>query len=564
MKRVDAQQARRILDRLVGYKLSPFLWKKVYRGLSAGRVQSVAVRLIAEREREIQNFKPEEYWSIEATLHKGQKEDEKQNFIASLYKINEKQTDKFEIKNKEAAEHVTNDLEGAEWIVQNVEKKATIKNPSPPFTTSTLQQDAFRRLGFSARQTMRLAQQLYEGIELGDEGSTGLITYMRTDSVILSEEALVKAADYLKKEVGANYVLPSARRFKTKTKGAQEAHEAIRPTDPFRTPESVKQYMDKRQFRLYDLIWRRFIATQMPHAIFDATTVDVRATQDKTHEINYTFRATGQIMKFDGFLKVYSTKFTEVTLPELAVEDKLNLVELMPNQHFTQPPPRFTEASLVKILEKNGIGRPSTYAPTISTIQDRGYVERFERRYLKPTETGFIVNDMLVEHFPKIVDIDFTAKMEAALDEVAAGEKEWRPVIRNFYEPFAQHLESKYEEVEKHEVQETTDEICEKCGKPMIVKMGRFGRFLACSGFPDCKSTKTIKQEPQTIDMKCPKCGELPVQDEQASPEKAGGGVVIIRRTKRGKIFYGCSQYPACDYASWKNPKTETKIEENT
>ncbi len=577
MKRVDAQQARRILDRLVGYKLSPFLWKKVYRGLSAGRVQSVAVRLIVEREREIQGFKPEEYWSIVASLlkDKGQKIKDKNGFDAALTKINGEALDKFAVKNKEEAEKIVKDLGDSEWIIENVEKRAVSKNPFPPFTTSTLQQESFRRLGFSAKQTMMLAQQLYEGVELG-EGPVGLITYMRTDSVNLSEDSLKEAGDFLVKEIGKNYTLPSPRRFKTKSKGAQEAHEAIRPTDPWRTPESVQTFLDRRQYRLYDLIWRRFVATQMPQAIFDSTAVEIAAAKPTTHNpqpiprspaetgvpvprpesrdggqlglateglgTTYTFRATGQVMKFDGFLKIYPTKFAEITLPELSPKEKLDLKELKPEQHFTEPPPRYNEASLVKILEKNGIGRPSTYAPTISTIQDRGYVERYERRHLKPTEIGFVVNDMLVEHFPEIVDIQFTAKMEEELDEIAEGKIEWQPVIREFYEPFAKHLAEKYEEVKKHEVTETTEEICEKCGKPMMIKLGRFGKFLACSGFPECKNAKAIKKEQELIGMKCPKCSV---------------GDIIVKRTRRGKIFFGCSRYPECDFASWSDPRQE-------
>ena len=546
LKQVNAQQARRILDRLVGYKLSPFLWKKMYRGLSAGRVQSVAVRIIVEREREIEKFKAQEYWSIVASLLKTrtariENQQHKQQFEANLIKIGDKTLDKFDIANAEDAEKIMKNLEGAKWTIENVEKKAISKNPLPPYMTSTLQQDAFRRLGFSSKQTMMFAQQLYEGVELGEEGATGLITYMRTDSLNLSEDSLQDAASFIKKEAGDRYALPSPRRFKTTSKGAQEAHEAIRPTDPARAPESIKQFLDQRQFRLYDLIWRRFIASQMPAAIFDSTAVDIAATTSNRQPVAsyYTFRANGQVMKFDGFLKIYPMKFSEAELPELAKDDALECQEIKPLQHFTQPPPRFSEATLVKILEKNGIGRPSTYAPIISTILARKYVERHERRYLKPTEVGFLVNDMLVEHFPEIVDIQFTAKMEEELDEIAEGKMEWQPVIREFYEPFAKHLESKYEEVKKHEITETTDEVCEKCGKPMVVKLGRFGKFLACSGFPECKTTKTLKQEPQTIGMKCPKCVE---------------GDVIMRRTKRGKVFFGCSRYPNCDFASWTNP----------
>ena len=535
LKLINAQQARRILDRIVGYKLSPFLWKKVYRGLSAGRVQSVAVRLIAEREREIQNFKPEEYWTISANL---KKTDTKEELEANLAKKDGGAINKFDIKTKEEADGILKELEEKEWRVLGVEKKAVSKNPWPPFTTSTLQQEAFRRLGFSAKQTMRLAQQLYEGVELGEQ-ATGLITYMRTDSLNLSEDSLASAKEYLAREVGEKYALPSPRRFKTKSKGAQEAHEAIRPSDPARTPESVKPFLDQKQYRLYDLIWRRFTASQMPQALFDATSVDIKAGLP-AQAGDYTFRANGQTLKFDGFLKIYPLKFTELSLPELKLEDELELVKLRPAQHFTEPPPRFSEASLIKILEKNGIGRPSTYAPTISTIQERGYVKKNEKRQLEPSEVGFIVNDMLVEHFPEIVDIQFTAKMEEELDEIALGKKEWLPLIKEFYEPFSKHLAEKYESVEKQEFNENTDEVCEKCGKPMIIKRGRFGKFLACSGFPECKNTKNLP--PVSLHLTCPKCKE---------------GEIVERSTRRGRMFYGCSRYPKCDFASWQRPSGE-------
>ncbi len=541
MKRVDAQQARRVLDRLVGYKLSPFLWKKVYRGLSAGRVQSVAVRLIVEREREIQNFNSQEYWTISALLKP--RDENEQKFEALLVKIASNTIEKFGIASQADADKIVRELNGASWAVERVEKRAQAKKPLPPFTTSTLQQESFKRLGFSAKQTMVLAQQLYEGVELG-EGPVGLITYMRTDSVNLSEDSLKEAGAFLTKELGKNYSLASPRRFKTKTARAQEAHEAIRPTDPWRTPESVQQFLERRQFKLYELVWRRFVATQMPEAIFDMTAVDIAAaTKDKTH----TFRATGQIMKFDGFLKVYPLKFTEMALPDLKPQDKLELMELKPLQHFTEPPPRYSEATLIKTLEKYGIGRPSTYAPIISTVQDRGYVERIERRLLKPTETGVLVNDLLVEHFPEIVDIQFTARMEDELDEIAEGKIGWQPVVREFYDPFARRLTEKYTTVKKHAVAETTEEVCEKCGKPMVVRLGRFGKFLACSGFPECKTTKTLKNSvPETIGMKCPKCKE---------------GDVIVRWTRRKKIFFGCSRYPACDYASWTDPRKDSKFQ---
>ena len=556
MPLVDAQQARRILDRLVGYKLSPFLWKKIYRGLSAGRVQSVAVRLIVEREREIQQFKPQEYWTIVASLLKVKsqnakgKTDEKENgFEAILAKINGKALDKFDIHNQTEAEKITRELDNAQWRVAQVEKKAVSRNPSPPFTTSTLQQEAFRRLGFSAKQTMMFAQQLYEGVGLGSEGSTGLITYMRTDSLNLSQDAVFEASAFLKKSLGNNYTLPAPRIFTTKTKGAQEAHEAIRPTEPSRTSESVEKFLDRRQFRLYDLIWRRFIATQMPPAIFDATTVDVVA-DPKPSTLNpkpssYTFRATGQVMQFDGFLKIYPIKFSETTLPDLTPQEELTLEALTPQQHFTEPPPRYSEATLVKTLEKYGIGRPSTYAPIISTIQERKYVERRERRYLQPTEIGFVVNDLLVEHFPEIVDIQFTAKMEEELDEIASGKVSWQPVIKEFYEPFAKRLAEKYEEVEKRHAPEETGESCPQCGKPLVLRMSRFGKFISCSGFPECTYKRSLadnkKEAPQALDIPCPKCKE---------------GQIVIRRTrKRGKTFYGCSRYPQCDWASWEDPR---------
>ena len=540
MKLVNAQQARRVLDRLVGYKLSPFLWKKIYRGLSAGRVQSVAVRLIVEREREIQAFVPTEYWTIGATLARtGQEE----SFTATLAKIGGKSIEKFDIENKGDADRIMADLADTAWRVDTVDKRAITKNPLPPYTTSTLQQDAFRRLGFSAKQTMRVAQQLYEGIPLGPAGPVGLITYMRTDSLNLAESALADAHAFIKKAFGDPYTMATPRRFKTKTKGAQEAHEAIRPTDPSRTPESVMPFLDRRQFRLYDLVWRRFVATQMPPAIFDATGVDISATPAAS-ATRYTFRATGQTQRFDGFLKVYPVKFSEMTLPDVTPQEVLDLRQLLPEQHFTEPPPRFTEATLVKIMETHGIGRPSTYAPIISTIQDRKYVERHDRRTLKPTEVGFLVNDLLVEHFPQVVDTQFTAKMEAEFDAIASGDITWQPVIKEFYEPFAKNLELKYEEVKKHHTDEATDEVCEKCGKPMVIKLGRFGKFLACTGFPECRNTKPLagqeKQAPQTIDMACPKCTE---------------GDVIIRRTRRGKMFYGCSRYPKCDWASWDDPR---------
>jgi len=520
-KLVDAQQARRVLDRLVGYKLSPFLWKKVARGLSAGRVQSVAVRLIVEREREIEAFKPEEYWSITAFVSK---KNQDLPFPASLFRIGEKSAEKLEVKNEKEAQKIVKDLEGVEYKVIDLDKKETSRSPHAPFTTSTLQQDGARKLHFSAKQTMMLAQQLYEGIDLGSEGSRGLISYMRTDSVTLSQESIAQASAFIKKEFGEKYL--ETRRFKTKSKNAQEAHEAIRPTDPARTPESIQKFLTPQQFKLYNLIWRRFTASQMAKAVFDSTAVDIKAGE-------YTFRANGITMKFDGFLKIYPTKFEEVTLPLVTVNEILDLKELKPEQHFTKPPARYNEASLIKTLEKEGIGRPSTYAPIISTILQRNYVAKDRSRYFSPTEIGTMVNDVLVKHFPQIVDIKFTSHMEEELDDIALGKIKWVPVIKEFYEPFDQLLQEKYKEVSKKEVtqQEETGQICELCGGKMVKKMGRYGHFIACSNFPKCKNIlKTPKAEPEKTGVICDKCGE---------------GEMVIRVGKFGK-FMACSKYPKC------------------
>jgi DNA topoisomerase-1 len=576
---VDAQQARRVLDRLVGYELSPFLWKKVKRGLSAGRVQSVALRLIVERERDIQKFKPQEYWSIETTFNKdGQ-------FIGRLSKIDGKALDKLGLKNEEQAHKIVADLANREALVTEVVKKEVKRSPAAPFTTSTLQQEAARKLGFSAKQTMMYAQQLYEGVEIGQDSSTGLISYMRTDSVNLSDFALQSAHDAISQKFGKEYLLDSPRKYASKQKNAQEAHEAIRPTDLVRDPESIKEYLDKNQYRLYDLIWKRTIATQMPEAIFDATAVDIDiAGQTK----KYVFRANGQTIKFDGFMKVYleGTDDEEVVeeglLPELAKGDKPQVIKTIPSQHFTQPPPRFGDASLIKALEELGIGRPSTYAPTISTIQEREYVNKIDKKF-HPTDIGFIVNDILVEHFPKIVDFQFTARMEENLDEIADGKKKWVPVIREFYGPFHENLKAKEKEVEKHVeildekcplsghplqikfgrfgkfvacsnypeckytrpmpeeqkiIDENSGEVCDKCGKPMVVKFGRFGSFLGCSGYPECKNIKKIQKG---TGVACPECGE---------------GEMVERKSKRG-IFYSCSKYPQCKFLLNSKPTGE-------
>ena len=529
---VDAQQARRILDRLVGYKLSPVLWKRYYRGLSAGRVQSVATRLIVEREREIEKFKPEEYWSITAFLDQKPKT---KTIEAALVKIGDTSIEKLSVTNEEESKKITSELQGAEYVVENIEKKEMARNPYAPFTTSTLQQDAAKKLRFSSKQTMMLAQQLYEGIELGSEGSVGLITYMRTDSVNLSSEALAKAQEYIESNVGKQY--HESRQFKTKSKSAQEAHEAIRPSHPDKSPADIKQYLTPNQLKVYDLIWRRFIASQMTKAVFDSTGIDIKAK-------NYGFRANGTTMKFDGFLKIYPTKFEENELPAVKVGEKLDLTELKPEQHFTKPPARYNEASLIKILEKEGIGRPSTYAPIISTIVARKYVEKDRSRYFHPTEIGILVNDFLVEHFPEIVDVKFTSKMEDELDEIAEGKMKWVPTIRAFYTPFEKELKSKTEEAkkEKEADQEQTDLICDKCGKPMVVKRGRFGKFIACSNFPECKNIlKEEKKEPEKTGEKCEKCGD---------------GEMVIRYGRFGK-FIACSNYPTC-----KNTKKILKEEQ--
>ncbi|MEK7559686.1 MAG: type I DNA topoisomerase [Patescibacteria group bacterium] len=516
---VNAQQARRILDRLVGYKLSPFLWQKVARGLSAGRVQSVAVRLIAEREDEIEKFIKEEYWTIVASLEG--------SFEAKLVKIGEKTLEKFDIKTREEAEKITEEIAKNSAVIQSVEIKKEKKNPPPPFITSTLQQTAGQRIGFSAKQTMMLAQRLYE---------SGLITYMRTDSLNLSEDALGEAQNFISETFGAKYLLASPRKFKTKSKGAQEAHEAIRPTSIKETPEALKAKIEEKEWRLYNLIWRRFCASQMPEAEIESTKADIASGE-------YLLRANGASLAFYGFLKVYPLQISENILPQLNEGQKLKIEKVSPQEHFTAPPPRYSEATLIKILEKYGIGRPSTYAPTISTIQERGYVERLEDKKLHPTETGKLVNKMLVENFPEIVDIGFTAKIEEEFDEIAEGKKEWMPIIKEFYDPFAKHLEEKYESVASQKIEEKIDEKCPNCGKDLVIKRGRFGKFIACSGFPECKFTKKLPEA--ALNIKCPKCNE---------------GDVVRRRSKKGRYFFGCSRYPQCDFISWTLPQKEPKI----
>jgi DNA topoisomerase-1 len=539
---VNAQQARRILDRLVGYKLSPFLWYKVAKGLSAGRVQSVALRLIVERENEIRNFKPEEYWTIISEL---KIENEKLKIIeALLNKIDNKILDKFDIPNKETADKIVAELEKEKYQIANIERSQLKRNPLSPFTTSTLQQEAAKRLHFSSKRTMMIAQKLYEN---------GLITYMRTDSVNLSQEALSAAKKWINENFGSGYAAQAPRQFATKSKLAQEAHEAIRPTDVQVLPEQLdREESDKK---LYKLIWQRFVASQMPQAIFDATTITINAGR-------YELKTTGNILRFDGFLKVWPMKFEEKVLPELTESQSLDLEKIIPGQHFTEPPARYSEATLIKTLEKNGIGRPSTYAPTISVIQVRNYVNKQQGRFY-PTEIGELVSKVLTENFPEIVDIEFTARMEDDLDKVAHGKEEWQKLLKSFYEPFAKNLDEKYQSVKKKDViqsgTEETGEVCEKCGQPMVYRMSKFGKFLACSGFPKCRNIKSLKKPAsgaedssnetnKLLNQKCPKCSE--------------GNIVERFTRKRHKIFWGCSAYPKCDWASWEKPKLEEVINE--
>ncbi len=580
LKMVDAQQARRVLDRLVGYELSPFLWRKVAKGLSAGRVQSVAVRLVVEREREIQAFKPEEYWSVEGIFNTNNKE----LIQAKLYSVAGKKIDKLDIKNKAEVDKILADLEKSTYTIEDVEEKKTKRLPSPPFTTSTLQQEANNHLGFSAKQTMRLAQQLYEGVELGTKGAIGLITYMRTDAVNLSEKFLTEAKELIGTDFGNKYQLATARTYTNKSKNAQEAHEAIRPTDVTHTPESIEQYLDRNQFKLYDLIWRRAVATQMAPAELNATVISIASKNQ------YGFRANGQTIVFDGFLKLYPDRAKENLLPKVTAGETVTTTELKPEQHFTEPPARYSDATLVKELETYGIGRPSTYAPTIATIEDRGYIARDERKKFFPNDIAYLVNDLLVEHFPHVVDYQFTAEMENDLDEISRGKKEWRKVIGGFWTPFKANLDKKEKEISKTELtEEKSDEKCKKCGSDMIIKTGRFGKYLACTKYPECKTTKSLNPEEakqqeavEASNEKCEKCGEpmilrrgrfgpflgcsgypkckniknIEIKTNLKCP-KCKEGDVIQRRSKRGKPFYGCNRYPDCDFVLWEKPTGE-------
>jgi DNA topoisomerase-1 len=612
---VDAQQARRVLDRLVGYKLSPLLWDKVMRGLSAGRVQSVAVRLVVEREREIEAFVPQEYWTIEADLAKqlgaGNRTaaERKDVFRAVMIERAGKKLDKFAIGTEEAAQVIVDDLNGASYVVRKITRKDKRRTPAPPFTTSTLQQEAGRKLGFSAKRTMIVAQQLYEGVDIGgDEGTVGLITYMRTDSFNIAREAQDEARGVILERYGEPYLPEKPPVYRTKAKGAQEAHEAIRPTSSRRTPEALREVLPREQFRLYELIWKRFIASQMEAALFDSTAVDIAALTASSQAQAlpadpYTFRATGSVLKFPGFLAVYNVSLdegeededSERRLPPLAEREPLTLLQLLPIQHFTEPQPRFTEASLVKELERLGIGRPSTYAPTISTIVERKYVELAEKKLI-PTTLGRVVTELLVDHFPNIVDYSFTSSLEQQLDDIAEGQKRWGPVLRDFYGPFELTLDTAKQtmrNVKREDVAtdltcpkcqqgqlvikfgrngeflacnrypdceftgdfhrdedgrvvinaasapEMSDVMCNLCGKPMIMKKSRFGPFLGCSGYPECTNTRRLGKDgkpvplPEPTGVACPKCQQ---------------GELMQRRGKFGRPFYGCNRYPKCDY----------------
>ncbi|OUM96991.1 MAG: DNA topoisomerase I [Thermobacillus sp. ZCTH02-B1] len=527
MDLVNAQQARRILDRLVGYKISPLLWKKVKKGLSAGRVQSVAVKLIIDRENEINSFVPEEYWTITARLV--------QDGVSFEAKFHALDGEKTELKSEQDVKQVLELIEGQPFVVSEVKERERQRHPAPPFITSTLQQEAARKLGFRAAKTMSIAQQLYEGVELGKEGSVGLITYMRTDSTRVSPVAQEEAKAYIIEKFGAEYAPEEFRIYAKKNANAQDAHEAIRPTSVYREPEAVKPYLTRDQYRLYKLIWERFTASQMSSAVLDTMTVDIRAGRA-------TFRATGSKIRFPGFMKVYvegsddGAPEEENLLPPLREGMTPERTAIEPKQHFTSPPPRYTEARLVRTLEELGIGRPSTYAPTLETIHKRGYV-RIEDKKFVPTELGILVTKLMEEFFPEILNVEFTAHMEDDLDHIEEGKKDWVEVLHEFYEPFSKRLKIAEDEMREVELQEEMSDVaCDKCGRPMVYKTGKFGRFLACSGFPECRNTKPILKD---IGVSCPKCGE---------------GRIIERRSKKGRVFYGCDKYPGCDYVSWDRP----------
>lgn len=530
MDLVHAQQARRILDRLVGYKISPLLWKKVKKGLSAGRVQSVSVKLIIDRENEISAFIPEEYWTITARLNMG-----KSSFDAKFYSIN---GEKKELTSEAEVNEILQAIKGNSFVVSEVKERERLRHPSPPFTTSSLQQEAARKLNFRAAKTMSVAQQLYEGVDLGKEGTVGLITYMRTDSTRISQTAQEEAGEFIKGHYGDEYMPETPRQYVKKNANAQDAHEAIRPTSIMRTPDEMKSFLSRDQFRLYKLVWERFVASQMTSAIMDTMTVDIKVGETM-------FRANGSKIRFPGFMKVYvegnddGTVEDDKFLPPLTVGDSMQTEEIEPKQHFTQPPPRYTEARLVKTLEELGIGRPSTYAPTLETIQKRGYVAIEEKKFV-PTELGELIIQLMEEFFPEILDVEFTAHMEEDLDHVGEGQQDWVKVLADFYESFEKRLLVAEEEMKEIEIEdEVSDEICEKCGRHFVYKMGRFGKFLACSGFPDCRNTRPIVKD---TGVTCPKCHE---------------GKLVERRSKKGRVFYGCDRYPECDNVMWDRPSAK-------
>lgn len=593
MSLVDAQQARRVLDRLIGWKISPILWRSVKPKLSAGRVQSVAVRLICEREAEIEAFKPEEYWTLTATLTPLKSENP---FPAKLHKIG---TKKGEINNygfridEARAKEITADAETHDYVVEKVDKRERKQRPVPPFITSTMQQEAARKLRFSAKKTMLIAQQLYEGLEIGNQGSVGLITYMRTDSTRIAQEATQAARDYIKATYGTEYLPSRTVNYRSK-KGAQDAHEAIRPTVPLRTPTELKPYLSKDQYNLYELIWKRFIACQMNPTILDATTIDIKAGP-------YLFRATGSVIKFDGFRRIYMEGQDDTTtdesesreentiLPVVKEGDTLNLRKLEPKQHYTQPPPRYNEATLVKMLEAKEIGRPSTYASTLSIIQEREYITK-ERGRLMPTDVGRLVNHLLIQGFPNIVNVEFTARMEEQLDTIASGQVDWTQTLKQFYPDFQIALEAAPDKMyeARKALEEESDEKCEKCGGNMILKWGKYGRFLGCANYPECTNIKSLSTddtpapEPETTDTLCDKCGEpmvirtsrvggkflscsgypkcknaKPLPMGIDCPESDCDGYLGERRSRRGKVFYGCSNYPKCEFSLWDKPILE-------
>ena len=537
MDLVDAQQARRVLDRLVGYNLSPLLWRKVRGRLSAGRVQSVALRLVVEREREIQAFVPVEYWSVEAEF---QPDGLKDTFIAKLARVDEQEP---ELGSEEQVKPLLVDMEQAGYSISKIKRGERKRNPAAPYITSTMQQEASRRLGYTARRTMALAQQLYEGIDVGTGGPVGLITYMRTDSTNVAETAQEEARQYIKERYGEKFLPPEPPKYKTRARGAQEAHEAIRPTSVLRSPESIKEFLNRDQYRLYQLVWQRFVASQMTAAIYDTLNVEVTG---KTENHVYLLRVAGSTVRFAGYLIVYEEARDEDQQPteeegEARIPTGINegqdqrLVRLIPEQHFTQPPPRYSEASLIRTLEEWGIGRPSTYAPIMGTIQQRGYVQRDGKRLI-PTETGFLVNDLLVEHFPDVLNYNFTSQMEQDLDHIAAGDRDWVEVVREFYGPFSTDLAVAEEKMpELNMGPEPIGRSCPECGKELVIRWGRYGKFISCSGFPDCRYTEAWLEK---IGVTCPK----------------DGGEIVERKTRKGRVFYGCANYPACDFTSWKRP----------